>query len=86
MAVDDMVKEITGKLGEEIDLSDWLEVDQTMINAFAGATQDHGQPASKRPLDAPVRSGRMCKWTRRGPCKMRRAMDAGSKSLSVPIA
>ena len=41
MAVDDMVKDITNRLGEEIDLSDWLEVDQTMINAFAGATQDH---------------------------------------------
>jgi acyl dehydratase len=41
MAVDDMVKDITNRLGEETDLSDWLEVDQAMINAFAGATQDH---------------------------------------------
>jgi acyl dehydratase len=41
MAVDDMVKEITEKLGEETDLSDWLLVDQTTINAFAGATRDH---------------------------------------------
>ena len=41
MAVDEMVEEINGKLGEEIHLSDWLEVDQGTINKFAEATGDH---------------------------------------------
>ena len=31
MAVDDLVEEITKKLGEETRLSDWLNVDQSMI-------------------------------------------------------
>ena len=34
MAVDELIEEITGKLGEEIHLSDWLHVDQKMINGF----------------------------------------------------
>lgn len=41
MAVDEMVEEINGKLGEEIHLSDWLEVDQGTINKFAEATGDY---------------------------------------------
>lgn len=41
MAVDELVEEITRKLGEETHLSDWLAVDQTMINGFADVTKDH---------------------------------------------
>ncbi len=41
MAVDELVEEITGKVGEEIHVSDWLGVDQSMINGFADATKDH---------------------------------------------
>ncbi len=41
-----MVKEISladirGLVGTETGLSDWIVVDQTMINAFADATHDH---------------------------------------------
>ena len=41
MAVDDLVEEITKKLGEETRLSDWLNVDQSMIQEFADVTKDH---------------------------------------------
>ena len=41
MAVTEMVDEITGRLGEETHLSDWLTVDQTMIQGFADVTKDH---------------------------------------------
>jgi len=41
MAVDDLVEEITKKLGEETRLSDWLNVDQSMIQGFADVTKDH---------------------------------------------
>ena len=41
MAVNELVEEITRKLGEETHLSDWLDVDQSMINGFADATKDH---------------------------------------------
>ena len=41
MAVDELVEEITGMLGEEIHLSDWLDVDQKMIDGFANVTKDH---------------------------------------------
>ncbi len=41
MAVDELVEEINGKLGEEIHLSDWQLVDQTMIDGFADVTLDH---------------------------------------------
>ncbi|GIT43455.1 MAG: hypothetical protein Ct9H300mP11_13910 [Chloroflexota bacterium] len=40
MAVNELVEEITGKLGQETNLSDWLNVDQSMINGFAEATKD----------------------------------------------
>ena len=40
MAVAEMVEEITGRLGEETHLSDWLNVDQTMIQGFADVTKD----------------------------------------------
>ena len=33
--------EIAAKVGTEIGVSGWLEVDQTAINAFADVTQDH---------------------------------------------
>nr|WP_280924084.1 MaoC family dehydratase [Ciceribacter sp. S153] len=35
------MSEIPGLVGEEIGLSSWITVDQTMIDAFAGATNDH---------------------------------------------
>ena len=40
MAVAEMVEEITGRLVEEAHLSDWLDVDQTMIQGFANVTKD----------------------------------------------
>ena len=33
--------EIRGKVGQEIGVSGWLSVDQTRIDAFADATEDH---------------------------------------------
>ncbi|RWX79106.1 MaoC family dehydratase [Neorhizobium lilium] len=33
--------EMPGLLGQEVGVSDWITVDQTMIDLFADATQDH---------------------------------------------
>ena len=33
--------EIRGKIGQEVGVSGWLSVDQTRIDAFADATEDH---------------------------------------------
>jgi acyl dehydratase len=33
--------DIKGLVGQELGLSDWITVDQTMIDSFADATQDH---------------------------------------------
>ena len=41
MAVNELVEELTQKLGQETHLSDWLTVDQAMISAFANVTKDH---------------------------------------------
>ena len=41
MAVDELVEELTKKLGQETHLSDWLAVDQRMISEFANVTKDH---------------------------------------------
>lgn len=41
MPVEISLSEIPGLVGEEIGLSSWITVDQTMIDAFAGATNDH---------------------------------------------
>lgn len=41
MAIDDLIVEISGRLGEETHISDWQKIDQHMINAFADVTQDH---------------------------------------------
>jgi acyl dehydratase len=35
------IGEFAGLVGQEIGLSDWITVDQDMINRFAGATGDH---------------------------------------------
>ncbi|MEN9894981.1 MAG: nodulation protein [Pseudomonadota bacterium] len=35
------LSEITSQVGTEIGVSDWITVDQTMINTFADATLDH---------------------------------------------
>ena len=34
-------EELMGRVGEETGVSDWLEIDQERINAFADATMDH---------------------------------------------
>ena len=41
MAVNELVEELTQKVGQETHLSDWISVDQTMINGFADVTKDH---------------------------------------------
>ena len=41
MAVNELVEELTQKLGQETHLSDWLTVDQRMISEFADVTKDH---------------------------------------------
>ncbi|BCH29769.1 nodulation protein NodN [Mesorhizobium sp. L-8-10] len=33
--------ELQGRVGQEIGVSDWVEVDQSMIDMFADATKDH---------------------------------------------
>ncbi|RCW22003.1 acyl dehydratase [Ciceribacter lividus] len=35
------LSDVAGLVGQEIGLSDWIAVDQSMIDAFAGATNDH---------------------------------------------
>ena len=36
-----LLKEFPGLVGQEVGLSDWITVDQTMIDAFADVTRDH---------------------------------------------
>jgi acyl dehydratase len=49
MALAQALADLQSKLGQEIHASDWLTVDQTMIDAFANATRDrqwiHTDPA-----------------------------------------
>ena len=35
------LSEVQSLIGQEVGLSSWITVDQTMIDAFAGATNDH---------------------------------------------
>jgi acyl dehydratase len=35
------VEQLKGRIGKEIGVTDWLQVDQKRINAFADATMDH---------------------------------------------
>ncbi|MCJ7994000.1 MaoC family dehydratase [Rhizobium cremeum] len=41
MPVEISLSDVPGLVGKEIGLSNWITVDQTMIDAFAGATDDH---------------------------------------------
>ena len=41
MPIDISLADVPGLVGQSIGLSDWITVDQTMINAFADATNDH---------------------------------------------
>ena len=49
MSLNQALAELQSKIGQEIHTSDWLTVDQAMIDAFAGATRDkqwiHTDPA-----------------------------------------
>jgi len=40
MSLEELVADFNGKLGKETHLSDWQEVQQSMINAFADVTKD----------------------------------------------
>lgn len=40
-AIDTALNEMTPLIGTEIGISDWIEVDQPMIDAFAEVTHDH---------------------------------------------
>ena len=41
MALADALKDLQARIGEEIHVSDWMDVDQQLINKFADATGDH---------------------------------------------
>ena len=41
MAIDELVTELKGGLGEQSHLSDWQDVSQSMIDGFADVTKDH---------------------------------------------
>lgn len=41
MALNELFEELTSELGKETHVSDWLTVDQRMINQFADVTRDH---------------------------------------------
>ena len=53
MALAQALADLQSKIGQEIHTSDWLTVDQAMIDAFAGATRDkqwiHTDPARAAP-------------------------------------
>ena len=56
-------EELTGRVGEETGISDWLEIDQERINAFADATMDHQfihvdpEAASQTPFGSTIAHG-----------------------------
>jgi len=55
--------EIQSRIGEEIGVSDWLSIDQSRIDAFADATEDHQfihvdpEAAAKTPFGGTVAHG-----------------------------
>jgi acyl dehydratase len=55
--------ELTAAIGEELGTSEWLEVDQDRVNAFAEATGDHQwihvdvERATAGPFGAPIAHG-----------------------------
>ena len=55
--------ELTAAIGEELGTSEWLEVDQDRVNAFADATGDHPwihvdvERATAGPFGAPIAHG-----------------------------
>ncbi len=56
-------KDLIGKEGTELGVSDWLEIDQERINTFADATGDHQwihvdpERAKQGPFGAPIAHG-----------------------------
>ena len=64
MSLNQALAELQSKIGQEIHTSDWLTVDQAMIDAFAGATRDrqwiHTDPrraASESPYGKTIAHG-----------------------------
>ena len=56
-------EELAGRVGEETGISEWLEIDQERINAFADATMDHQfihvdpEAASQTPFGSTIAHG-----------------------------
>lgn len=63
MRMFDTLDQLEPLIGQEIGLSDWIEVDQARINAFADATEDrqwiHTDPvrAAQGPFGGPIAHG-----------------------------
>jgi len=57
------IEEIRSRIGEEIGVTDWIGIDQSRINAFADATDDHqfihvdAQAAAKTPFGGTIAHG-----------------------------
>jgi len=57
------IEDIKSRIGEEIGVTDWIEIDQARIQAFADATDDHqfihvdAQAAAKTPFGGTIAHG-----------------------------
>ncbi len=57
------IEDIKSQIGQEIGVSEWIEIDQTRINAFADATDDHQfihvdpEAAAKTPFGGTIAHG-----------------------------
>jgi len=57
------IEEIQARIGREVGVSDWIQIDQTAIDAFAEVTQDHQfihvdpEAAAKTPFGGTVAHG-----------------------------
>ena len=57
------IEDIKGRIGQEIGVTGWIEIDQARINAFADTTDDHqfihvdAQAAAKTPFGGTIAHG-----------------------------
>jgi acyl dehydratase len=64
MSLEQALEQLTARVGQEIHVSDWMQVTQERVNAFAAATSDHqwihvdpARAAKESPYGGPIAHG-----------------------------
>lgn len=83
------VHELTGRIGAELGVSDWMTIDQTMIDRFADLTDDHQyihvdpEKAAATPYGGTIAHGFLLLSLMPALLKRTKGMEIGGKRMGI---